>query len=83
MSDFFSDLGNAARRVVSGVSTEVSVAALEQKVKDSQRLLGQMYYQAVSGGEPVEGPGFDAQVETIRRLQEEIRLKRMSHEVEG
>ena len=82
MGDFFSDLGNAARRMVSGVSAEVSVAALEQKVKDSQRILGQLYYKAISQGQAPEGPEFDAQVANIRRLQYEIRLKRQSYKVE-
>ncbi len=83
MSDFFSDLGNAARRVASGVTTEVGVVALEQKVKDAHRILGQLYYQAVAQGQQPFGPEFDAQVENIRRLQQEIQFKRQSYNVNG
>lgn len=83
MNEFFDKLGNAARRVASGVSTEVSVAALEQKVKDAQRILGGLYFKAVTEGQAPQGPEFEAQVDTIARLQEEIRLKRQSHEVDG
>lgn len=83
MSDFISNIGNAARRVASGVSTEVSVAALEQKIKDAHRVLGNLYFQAVSQGTEPYGPEFDVQVNTIRRLQQEIRMKRQAHDVNG
>ena len=83
MNEFFDKLGSAARRVASGVSTEVSVAALEQKVKDAQLILGQLYFKAVTEGEAPQGAEFDTQVDTIRRLQEEIRIKRQSHQVDG
>lgn len=83
MSDFFSNIGDAARRVASGVGTELSVAALEQKIKDAHRVLGNLYFQAVSQGQSPQGPEFDAQVNTIRRLQQEIRVKRQSHDING
>lgn len=83
MSDFFSNIGNAARRVASGVGTELSVAALEQKIKDAHRVLGNLYFQAVSQGQPPHGPEFDAQMNTIRHLQQEIKIKRQSHNVNG
>lgn len=81
MSDFFSDLGDAARRVVSDVSTGVNVAALEQKIRDAQRILGQLYFKAVCEGEEPQGPEFDEQVETIRQLKRQIHQKRKSHDV--
>ena len=82
MRDFFDDLSNAAKRVVSGVSTEVSVAALEQKVKDAHRILGQLYCRAVAEGAAPQGPEFDQQVAIVGRLQEEIRQKRQSNATE-
>lgn len=82
MSDFLNDLGNAAKRVVSGVGTEVSVASMEQKVKDAQKILGQLYYRAVTEGEEPKGPEFDAQVKIIRQLRREIRQKRQSYSAE-
>ena len=82
MSDFFSNLSDATRRVASTIGTEVTVAALEQKVKDAYRILGQLYYKAAVQGQEPGGPAFDAQIETIRRLQREIRQKRLSNQVE-
>ena len=81
MSDFFENIGYAARRAVSTVSTEVNIAALEQKIKDAQRRLGQLYYDAVTNGNMPIGPEYTAQVEAIRQLQAEIDAKRRSHEV--
>ena len=81
MSDFFTDLGNAARRVASNVSTEVNIAALEQKIKDAQCILGKLYYQAYITGNQPYGPEYQAQVDNISRLQQEIQLKRQSNHV--
>lgn len=83
MSEFFENLGHATRRVVSTVSTEVSVAALEQKIKDAQRVLGQLYFEAVTRGDMPIGPEYTAQIETIQRLQTEISNKRRSHDIHG
>lgn len=76
MSDIFQDLGDAARRFAGNVSTEVSVAALEQKVADAYRGLGRMYFEAAQRGERCEGPAFDRHVERIAELLEQIRQKR-------
>ena len=79
MSDIFDDLSNAARRLAGSVSTEVTVAALEQKVADAYRGLGRMYFEAAQRGERCEGPAFDRHVERIEDLLEQIRQKRYSH----
>ncbi|MBQ5711744.1 MAG: hypothetical protein IIV61_03935 [Oscillospiraceae bacterium] len=76
MSDIFDDLSNAARRLAGNVSTEVSVAALEQKVADAYRGLGRMYFEAAQRGERCEGPAFDKHVAEIASLLEQIRQKR-------
>ena len=81
MSDFFENLGNAAKRAVSNVSMEVNVAALEQKIKDAQRIIGQLYCDAMRNGTAPVGPEFDQQVQTIARLQAEIADKRRSNEI--
>lgn len=83
MSDFFSDLGDAARRVMSDVSTGVSVAALEQQIRDAQQTLGRLYFKAASEGREPQGPEFDEQVETIRQLKRQIYQKRKSRDVNG
>lgn len=83
MSDFFDDLGNAFRRVANSVSTEVSVAAQEQKVKDAYHTLGRMYYQAVQQGKSVTGAEFDAQTAKIRELMDSIKEARRNQNVSG
>lgn len=81
MSDIFEDIGNAARRLASSVTTGVSVAALEQKVNDAYRDLGRMYYEAAQRGESCQGPAFDRHRENISCLLEQIRQKRHGQNV--
>lgn len=81
MSEFFSDLGKAARRVVSNVGTEVSVAALEQKVKEAYQSLGWLYHEAVRAGEEPRGEAFDTQLQKISDLKEQIKEKRRNQKV--
>ncbi len=82
MNDFWDNLGNAAKRMVSNVGTEVSIAALEQKIVDAQRIIGQLYCDALRKGEQPAGPEFDQQIQIIHRLQAEIRDKRRSRTVD-
>ena len=72
MSNFSDDLGNAFKKLADDVTTEVSVTAKQQKVKEEYQKLGRMYYQtACKGTEPV-GAEFDKQVAVIRDLLQQI-----------
>ena len=73
MHDFWSDLGAAVKKAANDVSTEVSIAAKEQKLKEHFQLLGKLHYQAVRTGKPLDGPEFSQQMEKILQLQQQIR----------
>lgn len=81
MSDFFDDLGKAVRRAANSVSTEVSVAAQEQRLREAYQALGRMYYEAVQAGNPAQGEAFDAQVSRVRALIANINETRRSQNV--
>ena len=81
MSDFWSDLGAAVKKAANDVSTEVSIAGKEQKLKEQFQLLGKLHFQAVRHGKPLEGPEFSAQVEKILQLQQQIRDLRSASRV--
>ena len=81
MSDFFNDLGKAFRRAANNVSTEVSVAAQEQRGREAYQALGRLYYEAVQTGKAPEGQEFDAQVSKIHALLANIRETRRSQNV--
>ena len=68
MSDFFDDLGKAFRRAANSVSTEVSVAAQEQRLREAYQALGRLYYEAVQAGKSPESQDFDVQISRIRAL---------------
>lgn len=81
MSDFFDDLGKAARRVASNVGTEFSVAVQEQKVKEAYQTLGRLYYKAAQEGTEIQGGEFDTQVVKIRDLLAQIEELRRNQNV--
>ena len=58
MNDFFDTLSAAAKRAADTVSTEVSVAAEEQKVREAYQAIGKLYYQAVKKGAEPTGAEF-------------------------
>ena len=72
MSDFFNDLESAFKRVASSVSSEVTLAAREQKAREAFQTLGRMYYKAVQSGAPVENGELQEQVQKIEALLQEI-----------
>lgn len=77
MADFFNDLGAAVRRMASDVSSEVSIAAKEQKVRELYQNLGRLYYRAVKDGEVA---ATDELAEEINRISEQLReISRMKH----
>ena len=58
MNDFFDKLGAAARRAADSVSTEVSIAAQEQRIRESYQALGKLCYRANKEGTALAGPEF-------------------------
>lgn len=77
MNDFFDKLGAAAKRAAGTVSTEVSIAAEEQKVREAYQALGKLYYQASRTGKEPAGLAFadqcrriDASLKRIRELRD-------------
>ena len=81
MSDFFTDLESAVKRVASSAKAEVTVAAREQQVKEAFQTLGRMYYKAVKSGEPAEGEAFSEQVTRIEELLRQIDELRSNQKV--
>lgn len=73
MNDFFDKLGAAAKRAASTVSTEVSVAAEEQKIREQYQVLGKLYFRAKRTGEETEGLEF---ADCCRKI--EASLKRIN-----
>lgn len=65
MSDFLDKLGAAARRAADTVSTDLSIVAHEQKVREGYQALGKLYYRYVSSGLAPEGVEFDQQVALV------------------
>ena len=73
MNEFFDRLGAAAKRAASSVAADVSVAAEEQRIRESYQALGKLYFQASRKGEELTGAAFDEQCAKI-----EASLKRIS-----
>ena len=72
MANFLDDLGNAVKKLAGDVTTEVSVVAKQQKLKEAYQKLGRMHYQAVQQGAEAAGPEFVRQMAVIRSLQQQI-----------
>lgn len=74
MNDFFDKLGAAARRAAGTVSTEVSIAAQEQKIRESYQALGKLCYKAHNEGLELGGTELQEQYDKIdacvKRIQE-------------
>ena len=77
MNEFLSKLGAAAKRAADTVSTEVSVAAEEQKIREAYQAIGKLCYQANKEGKtPAEAElnthyaKVDAALARIRELKD-------------
>ena len=74
MNDFLDKLEAVVRKTANTVSTEVNVAAQEQKIKEAYQALGKLYYQAVREGKEPTGPDFADQCRKVdahrKRIQE-------------
>lgn len=82
MSDFFDKLGAAAKRAANNVSTEVSVAAEEQKIREAYQALGKLYFQAKRTGGELDGLDFADQCRkveaSLKRINELKRAKNVT-----
>lgn len=83
MSDFFDKLGAAAKRAAGTVSTEVSVAAEEQKIREQYQALGKLYYQAIGMGKAPAGEQFSACCDRIRTSFQRINDLKSANDVTG
>ena len=81
MSDFFDDLGKALKRAADNVTSEFSVAAQEQRLKEAYQELGRMHFEAVRIGSAPRGEAFEAQLAKIRALINNINETRRSQNV--
>ena len=77
MNELFDKLGAAAKRAANAVSTEVSVAAEEQKIREAYQALGKLYYKAKRTGGETDGLDFADQCRKIEAAMKRINeLKR-------
>ena len=81
MNNFFDDLSKAVNRVANNVSTEFSVAAQEQRLREAYQELGRLHYEAVQAGKTPDGDAFVAQMTRISTLLGDIQNKRRNQHV--
>lgn len=81
MTDFLDKLGAAARRAADTVSTEVSIAAQEQRIRESYQALGKLCYQAAREGKELGGAEFAEYYAKIDGCMERIAELRASKNV--
>ena len=72
MADFFNQLGAAVRKITADVSTEVSIAAKEQKIRECYQTLGRMYYRAVKDEKITATEELAEEINRIAELQRDI-----------
>ena len=82
MNELFDKLGAAAKRAANAVSTEVSIVAEEQKLREAYQALGKLYFKASRSGSELEGPAFEEECrkidEAVKRIEELKRSKTVS-----
>ena len=83
MSDFFSKLEAAAKRTVNSVSNEVSIAAEEQKLRESYQILGKLYYQAKAAGQEPGGADLEDCCRKIQASLDRINDLKQANNVTG
>ena len=81
MSDFFDKLSAVARRTVDTVSTDVSIAAHEQRLREHYQAIGKLYCQYVSSGMVPEGHEFDEKLAAAATELERISQLKAHKEV--
>ena len=70
MSDFFSELSAAAKRTFNSVSNEVTIAAEEQRIRETYQALGRLYFRAKRNGKLPDGPEF---TDCCKRINSSLR----------
>lgn len=83
MNEFFDKLGAAAKRAADSVSTDVSIAAQEQKIREAYQALGKLYFQATRSGAEPSGPDFADQCRRIEAAIRRIRELKDRKDVTG
>ena len=82
MNELFDKLGAAAKRAANAVTTEVSVAAEEQKIREAYQALGKLYFKAKRTGGELDGIEFADQCRkveaSIKRINELKRSKNVT-----
>ena len=82
MNELFDKLGAAAKRAANAVTTEVSVAAEEQKIREAYQALGKLYFKAKRTGGELDGIDFADQCRkveaSIKRINELKRSKNVT-----
>lgn len=73
MSSFFDELGAAAKQTAYKVNIQISVAAQEQKLRESYQALGQLAYRMARAGQTPGGREFEAAAARIDEIQRRIR----------
>ena len=82
MHDFVDDVTMAVKRAVTTVGSGISVAAQQQRVKETYEAIGRLYCQAVAEGKEPTGEAFDAQVRRVDALLEKVRKIRENHKID-
>ena len=83
MNDFFNKIEAAAKRVASNVSSEVSIAAEEQKLRESYQILGKLFYQAKANGLEPNSPDINDCCKKIAAALECIETLKQVNDVTG
>ena len=82
MNDFLSKMGAVARHTANTVSTDLSIAAHEQRAREAYQALGKLYYNYLSSGLEPEGEAFDQKVAKITEELNRIKELRSQKTVE-
>ncbi len=81
MNEFVDDMTMAVKRAVTSVGTGISVAAQQQRVKETYEAIGKLYCQTVGEGKEPTGEAFDTQVRRVNELLEQIRQAKENQSV--
>ena len=82
MDDFLNKLGAMARKAADQVNTDLTIAQLEQKLKDAYQALGRVCYRMLSDNEMPEGDEVQRHLQTIASLQQQLQDLKVKRAVE-
>ena len=83
MNEIFDKLSAAAKRAAGAVSTEVSIAAEEQKIRVAYQALGKLYYKAKRNGGDLNGIEFADQCRKVEQSLKRIAELKSANNVTG